>query len=484
MQYCKILLFLALIFTTQSFASENSRNIEISIYNNDLALVKDSRNVNLTKGNNNVAFEGVATQIKPESVIIIGKDINVLEQNYDYDLITAQNIIKKSIGNTIKTVKQNPTTGENIFNTAKILSAVGTKPVLEFDYGIEPDFDGRLIFEKLPDNLHEEPTLMAKIHSLKESIQELELIYLTNGISWKTDYVARIKNNNNLDLTGWVTINNTSGIDYNNAKIGLIAGDVNQIKEKGIRSNTIMMAKAIVEDSMEIPAMGAKSEQLSSYQLYDLPNRADIKDNQTKQMSLFERFDVKYQKQGRLVSILYFSNNYKASFENKHPFVYYILNNTESGGLNLPLPTGTIRFYENDTHNNMQFIGENTINNTAKGEKIELNLGQMFNVFVNGKITNVDEISKTKTKALGNGCYNNDILKDYTAEVEFHNSGNDEVELSFIQNLGIDMKITNENIKGNAKDVNKHEWILSLPQNSNKVLEFTVRVKSKERTCD
>ena len=485
MRFCKILFISALCFVTQAFAYDNIKNLEISIYNDNLALVKDTRDIKLTLGNNDIAFTGVASQIKAESVMILGKDINVLEQNYDYDLITPQNILQKSIGKDVKTIVQNPTTGENIFSKAKILSAVGTSPVLEFDYGIETDFSGRLVFEQLPKNLQQKPTLMAKIYSPKAGIQELELAYLTNGISWKSNYVARIVDDKYLNLTSWVAINNTSGADYNNAQIQLVAGDVNQVKETGVMTNRVMMAKAVTLETANTDAMGSReTNQLSSYQLYTLPNRADIKDNQTKQISLFERLNVDYTKEGRLNSSLYFNGGYQAEFEKKHPLVYYIINNTKSSGLDLPLPAGTIRFYENDDNDNMQFIGENNINHTAKGEKLELRLGKMFNVFVNGKIVEVNEVSSSRVASANNGCYSADVEKDYKAEVEFNNGGNDDVNIVFTQNLGQDVKMMQENIKGQNKNINQYEWKILVLKNSKVNLKFTVRVKSRERICN
>ena len=125
-------------------------DLEISIYNNNLALVKDRRTVDLKQGINDIAFEGVATQIKPETALLDAPGIKVLEQNYDYDLLTANNIIDKSVGQTVKTVVSNPTTGQNIYDSAEIVSAVYGQPLLKFNYGIETHFPGRLVFEKLP----------------------------------------------------------------------------------------------------------------------------------------------------------------------------------------------------------------------------------------------------------------------------------------------------------------------------------------------
>ena len=173
-----------------------------------------------------------------------------------------------------------------------------------------------------------------------------------------------------------------------------------------------------------------------------------------------------------------------ATTQGKYPLVYYIINNTKSSGLDLPLPAGTIRFYENDDNDNMQFIGENNINHTAKGEKLELRLGKMFNVFVNGKIVEVNEVSSSRVASANNGCYSAEVEKDYKAEVEFNNGGNDDVNIVFTQNLGQDVKMMQENIKGQNKNINQYEWKILVLKNSKVNLKFTVRVKSRERICN
>lgn len=463
-----------------------SKNLEISIYNNNLALVKDTRDVHLQKGANNVAFEGVAAQIKPESVLFAGDGIGVKEYNYDYDLLTNQNIIEKSVGKTVKTVIQNPTTGENIFDKAKIVSANGGMPVLEFSYGIEPQFGGRLVFENLPENLHNKPTLAANITSVSAGVHELMLAYLTGGISWKTNYVANVNSADTLDLNGWVAINNRSGIDYKNAKVQLIAGDVNQVYDGGIARPmyaTRMMAKAMVNDTAMVESAGAAPQQISGYQLYTLPDKTDIKDNQTKQVILIEKNKVKYAKEGRLYSSLYFGGDYQSLFEKVHPDMYYIMRNTDEDNLGLPLPAGVVRFYENDDSGSMQFIGENSIGHVAKGEKIELNLGSFFNIFADGKVLKVNKVSEKKIADVGNGCRKATIVRNYDAEVTFNNGGKTAERIIFKQSINQNSKVIAESIKGSLKDVNNYEWVIDLAADSEAKLTFTVQTSSDERVC-
>lgn len=478
-------------YSSVCFAAQNtvdqqqSQDLVISIYNNNLALVKDSRDVTLQTGNNNIAFEGVATQIKPESVIIFGDGIKVLEQNYDYDLLTPQNIINKSVGMNVKTAVENPTTGENIFDKAKIISATYGAPVLEFDYGIETHFPGRIVFEKLPENLHSKPTLAAKIASVNEGLRRLSLAYLTNGISWKSNYVAKVTSQNTLDLTGWVTINNQSGVDYGNAKVQLIAGDVNQVREGGImpRANRVYAAKGMAAETAAVDMAVSMPQQISGYHLYNLPDRTEIKDNQTKQISLLEKNGVKFRKEGRLTSPLYLGGEYEAGFERQHPAMYYLLTNTENDNLGLPLPAGIMRFYENDHTSNLQFIGENSIGHTAKGEKMELNLGSLFNVYANGKIKNVRKVAENKLKQSANDCWNAKVIRQYDVVVNFYNGGNEASEVVFTQNINQDIKIVSESLPGKAKNINEYEWRINIPADGRTNLTFTAEKTTEEHQC-
>ncbi len=462
-----------------------TKELNLSIYNNNLALVKDIREVNLQTGQNEVAFEGVASEIKPESVLISGQGINVTEYNYNYDLLNTQNIVEKSVGKKVKTVVENPTTGENMFDTATILSANAGTTVLQFSYGIETRFPGRLVFEKLPEGLSQKPTLNASLFSVNSGVQNLMLAYLTNGISWKANYVAKVVDNDNLNLNAWVAINNNSGIDYNDAKVQLIAGDVNQVYNVAVpafRANNMMLAKAAVSESAADAAAGVP-QQISGYQLYTLPNKTDIKNKQTKQVSLFEKQNVKYQKEGRIYSSLYFGGDYQASFEKQHPQMFYIINNEESDNLGIPMPAGVVRFYENDNESNMQFIGENNISHIAKGEKIELDLGNFFDVFVDGKVTSVDKVSEKKLSAVISGCYKNQTVRNYNSEVAFNNSGINPVTIHFVQNINQNTKIIKENIAGSLKNANQYEWLIEVPANGKITLDFVAEVTSQDRIC-
>lgn len=480
---------LSMIALTSSVLAQMTRplpkDIRLSIYNNNLALVKDVRSVPFEKGVNDISFVGVASSIKPSSVMISGNQIRVLEQNYDYALLTPYNILEKSVGTQVQTIKENPTTGENIMQTAELISYQNGEPVLLFDYGIEPNFNGRIVLDKLPEGLSQKPTLAAKISSQKAETKDLTLAYLTNGISWKTDYVAGVKNENTLDLTGWVTISNNSGVSYENASIQLIAGEVNETRSYDTVAPRYMLMKASGAVSMDASneTYNVAPESFSAYQLYTLPNRTTIKDNQTKQLSLIERNGVRYQKEGRLVSELYFSEDEAVHFEKKHPEIYYIIENKTESNLGIPLPKGTMRFYEKDSKDNLQFIGENSIKEAAKGEKLELKLGSLFDVFADGKLKAVRKISEDILKDSAGNCPRYQIKRAYDAEVIFKNGGDKEVEVVFSQFLPFEGKVVKESVKGKAKNGGEYKWTLTLAPNKSRTLTYTIEAVFQERRC-
>ena len=224
---------------------------------------------------------------------------------------------------------------------------------------------------------------------------------------------------------------------------------------------------------------------MSDYQLYTLPNKTSIADNQTKQLALIEQNNVTYHKEGRLNSSLYFDGDYAAYFEKQHPAIYYIMENNQESNLGIPLPKGVIRFYENDSKGNLQFIGENTIGQTAKGEKIELNLGTMFDVFIKGKVTDVRKVDERVLKDVAGTCPRYQITRGYDAQIVLHNGGDHESEVVFIQTLSQKATITKENMESSVSDrnANQHEWRIKLPADSDQILIFTVEVVQEETRC-
>lgn len=466
----------------QILLKSNNSKLTLSIYNQDLALVKDIRQADIKAGTSEIVFDGVAQQIQPETAMLYGQDIKVLEQNYSYNVITYENLVNQSVGQEVTTVRQNPQTGENIFEKAYLIGSTYGQPVLKFPYGIETNFSGHIVFDKIPAGVSDKPTLTAKINNKKSGAKNLFLAYLTGGLSWKTDYVATINNKNQLDLTGWVTINNNTGVDYNNAKIQLIAGEVNAVRD--VVKPRMMMAKmsmAVMNDSVESAGLGSVTpEQISNYELYTIPAITSIKDKQTKQIGLIEKSGVKYAKEFNFNSPLYFGGNYE--FEKMHPEITYVLENNKTSNLGISLPAGTMRFYENDKNGSLQFIGSANIGNTAKEEKLRLNLGQAFNLTIAGKISKVSE--KEIERKPQNKCYNVKVLKTYTAETTISNADTDANSVIISQSFPDTAKLLKESHKGTLKNASTKQWTVSVPANGKTTLSFTVQIPQDTRICD
>lgn len=479
-------LVLGLAFGMQAKAAEpqilstNNETLALSIYNGNLALVKDSRPAKLEKGANDIIFDGVSREIQPETAIIYGNGLKVLEQNYSYNLINEDNLIKQTIGKEVTTVRESPDDGENIFEKAVIIGVANGRPILRFKYGIEADFSGRIVFSEIPAGLSNKPILAAKINSDSSGDKLLNLAYLTSGLSWKTDYVANINDRTSLDLTGWVTINNESGVDYNNAKIQLVAGDVN-IVQSVTRPRMMMAAKSFALMDNAAEGISVEPEQINSYELYTLPNITSIKDHQTKQISLIEKNNVKYEKEFDLRSPLYLSSNNE--FKKAHPNITIVIQNSENSNLGISLPTGTIRFYEKDKNGNLQFIGSNNLGNTAKEETLRLNLGKAFNLVADGKIKRVEQKELSRTNRDIHGCYNISTLNTYEIEVTFNNAEKEDNTIVFKQNMAETVKIIKENIKSEQENANTRVWKVAIPASSKTTLNFTAEMKDANHLC-
>ncbi|MBO6281936.1 MAG: hypothetical protein J6N49_05350 [Alphaproteobacteria bacterium] len=490
MKYGLTLLALSTIIAGTAMAeplllkAENN-NLSLSIYNQNLALVKDIRTADLKSGLNEVIFDGVAERIQSETAIIYGDGIKVNEQNYSYNLMSYDNILRQYIGQEVTAVRINPENGKNIIEQATLISINGSQPIIKTEHGIDAEYPGRIVFDKVPANLSNKPMLTAKLNAKNAGNKTLNLAYLTDGLSWKTDYVANVLSPTQLNLTGWVTIKNESGIDYENAKIQLIAGDVNVVRNSFKGRGMVMMAKAAVfEEAADNMAYGSvEPEAVNSYELYTLPTTSTIKNHQNKQIALIEKTDVVYKKEFNLYSPFYFGNYAADEFEKRHPVITYVIENKSESNLGISLPSGTIRFYQNDKNGNLQFIGSNNIGNTAKEDTLRLNLGDAFNISVSGKVTKIKE-KEINRKPKKNLCHQVKQLKTFDVSITVNNAEDTDNTLVFTQNMPQGYQIVKENIKGTEKNATTREWQVPTKKNSKTDLTFSVDIPFELQVCD
>jgi hypothetical protein len=276
---------------------EDQQSVAVTIYNDDLALVKDTRKVKLDAGTNHLALREVSGRMRPETALLRSLShpgaFTLLEQNFDFDLLTPAKLLEKYVGRTVRIVKTHPTTGAETVETAQVLSANGGV-VLKIGDRIETGLPGRLVYDSVPANLRDRPTLVTQLQNKSAGEQTIELSYLTGGLSWRADYVAELNGDDTaLDLNGWVTLTNQSGTAYPNARLQLVAGDVNRVREEFRQAGK----RRDLELKAETATYSMAQEALFEYHLYTLQRPTTVADNQTKQVALLNASNVPVKKE-------------------------------------------------------------------------------------------------------------------------------------------------------------------------------------------
>ncbi|MCW5206974.1 DUF4139 domain-containing protein, partial [Desulfobulbus sp. F5] len=372
---------------TETVSTLNGQTaVAVTIYNQDLALVRDSRSISLAPGQQTLAFREVSAKIRPETALLAAPSLKVLEQNFEYDLLTPEALLNKYVGRTVKLIKTHPTTGEEAAEEATVLSA-GSGTVLKVGDRIEAGVPGRLVFPDVPENLRDRPTLTMLVDSKDGGKQDAVLSYLTGGLSWKADYVAELGTDDaSINLSGWVTLTNESGASYQNAKLQLVAGEVNRAPEPmQPRLMGMRLAAAPMEEAMDT---GMAEESMFEYHLYTLGRPTTIKEKQSKQVSLLQATGVKVKKEFVLQGANYYYGSQAGDLGRKIKVgVFLELKNAKEAGAGQPLPAGVMRVYKKDSSGSLQFVGEDRIDHTPENEIVRLKLGEAFDVTANKKQT-------------------------------------------------------------------------------------------------
>jgi len=443
----------------QRVGLDDQTSVAVTIYNQDLALVRDGRVMTLIKGENDVAFIDVSGHIQPETALLksSGGKLDVLEQNFDFDLLTPEKLLEKSVGGTVRVIVTDPKTGKETVEEAKVLS-VANGVVLQIGDRIETQAPGRIVFAEVPPNLRSRPTLVTKISSDTAGKLPVELDYLTGGLSWAADYVAELApDERSIELKGWVTLTNTSGTSYRNAKLQLVAGDVNRVRRE-------MAAGAATAMPMSAAAPAPMAEQaLFEYHLYTLGRPTTIAENQTKQVELLTGHAIPVTKEYRFANLAPGYNYQMGEAPRVNASVRLKFVNTEKSGLGIPLPQGTVRVYKADNAGQAIFVGEDAIQHTPKNEYVDLTLGQAFDVTARGK--------QTDFETLGDNVY------ESAYEIEFKNAKSEAVTVILAQTVPGDWKMLEESANHEKADASTALWHISVPANGSTKLAYRVRVK-------
>lgn len=439
--------------------------VAVTVYNDDLALVKERRRVDLPAGLTRLSLRDVAALMRPETALlraVSGRPLGLVEQNFDFDLLTPQKLLEKYVGREVSVIRSHPTTGEERRERATVLAAgQGTGTVLRFADRIETGVPGRLAFDAVPANLRDRPTLSVLLEAAGGK-QAVELSYLTGGLSWQADYVANLSaDGRSLDLNAWVTLTNRSGAGFDDAVLQLVAGTVNRVRPQDSRVYALAAPAAARAKAQE-----ATQEALLDYHLYSFERPTRIADNQTKQLALLSASAVPVRRDYLLAgNDWYYRDRQVQQFgqigQKLKPAVFLEFEN--KGAIGRPLPAGIVRVYARDSKGAAQFVGEDRIGHTAKNEKLKLRLGEAFDITAERRQTNYKRIA--------------DNVSESAWRIELRNAKDEAVTVRVQEPLPGDWEMLQQSHPHSKESARVAAWNIAVPAGGTTLLEYTVRVK-------
>jgi hypothetical protein len=442
--------------TTQSDQSE----LNLTVYNSDLALVRDVRDVALPAGTFQLKFMDIAASVNPATVhfrsLTDPAALSVLEQNYEYDLLDPEKLLSKYVGRDLM-VNWGPT------QVKATLLADNGGPIWKIGNQIVTGFmPSPMSFPELPKNLYDRPTLLWTLENRGPAKQKIETSYLATKLSWSADYVLTVNREETAaDLGGWVTLVNNSGSSFENAKLQLVAGELNRVHpEMAYRELDAVSGAA------GAPAPPPfQQENFNEYHLYTLTRPTSVLNNESKQVSLLDANSVPVTKTYEVNGQAYY---YRQSLRSGAPLkdpvqVYYKFQNAEKSNLGMPLPAGTVRIYQADSLGNVQFAGEDNITHTPKDEEVTLHVGDAFDV--------VAERKQTDFKAVGNNLY------EMEYEITLRNHKDAPITVQVNEPIGGDWAILNSTFSYNKTSAFAAQFAVPVAKDGTAVLRYRVRVR-------
>lgn len=439
-------------------AAGEDKQVTLTIYDKNIALIEHVRTISAPAGRQRIEFKGVSAQIVPETVSFLAPGVELIEQNFDYDLLTPAKLMEKAVGGKVRIVRINPATGAETAETAEVLSTVqGT--VLRIGPRIEvlreDNLPTRVIFDKVPDNLRAEPTLSVLVSSAQAVNETARLTYLSRGIGWSADYVAVFDEpKNETSMQGWITLRNTSGTTFQDARAQLVSGDVNLVNGEDGYWQWYQQRRNANQRRAGTESTGR--ERLGDYYLYPIKQLTTIANNQTKQVSFLDAQNVKATK-GYEVSYW----NFASSDQAQSADVRIRFSNSKAAGLGEQLPSGVVRVYVRDARGQPQFVGEDHVGHVSAGSELAIKIGDAFDVTVQPTLDATRRLSYRKTEYDMTYLLRN--ARPTVATVTLRQAG-----------LSRENAVLKESIKGRRTDAYSFAWDVDVPANGEKTLTLTV----------
>ena len=450
----------------QSTSLSDQTDLAVTIYNSNIALIRDVRELQFGRGNFHLKFMDIAATVNPATVhfrsLTEPDKVGVLEQNYEYDLLEPAKLLNKYVGKEVTLVRSYMDNGTTKHEEIKAtLLANNNGPVWKIGNDIVTGVYGESYrFPEVPANLYDRPTLLMSLQNLGALKQKIETSYLAGNLSWNADYVLTVgRDDKAADLDGWVTVINNSGTAFRNARLQLVAGDLNRLPEAARYS----AAETVRAVPMAKAAQQFQQENFSEYHLYSLARRTSVEDKETKQISLLEGTGVPVEK---LFVVngqnFYYHNRQNPGSPLKDPvMVFYKFKNEEKAGLGIPLPAGNVRVYQKDSKGGLLFIGEDHIDHTPKDEFINVKIGNAFDV--------VCERKQTDYKSLGSNLWEMEF------EITLRNHKDAPVTVQVNEPIGGDWEMLSSTYKATKTGAFAAQFDVPVKANGESVLKYRIR---------
>ncbi|RPF70661.1 DUF4139 domain-containing protein [Aurantiacibacter spongiae] len=471
-------------------------DLAVTIYQDGAALVQDVRRIDIPAGRTRIEFPDVSAQIRPATLSFNADGTAIVEQNFDFDLLTPQKLMEKAIGETVTLIRTNPATGAETREQAEVLSTAGGV-VLRIGDRIEVLRDDglpvRVVFDEVPPNLRARPTLSVTLDSNRSGLRPASLRYLTPGLGWTADYVALFDDTTGtVDMQGWVTLTNTTGTTFHDADTLLVAGNTDRGNGGGYNGRGYPPAPPPPGTGMVRPGtQTADRERLADFYLYPLDAPTTIANAQTKQVSFLDTQGVPAERTYSIETSDFVSDD---DFRPAASAVSF--SSSREGGLGDALPAGTVRFYQRDRQGNPQYIGENTIGHTPMGSTLSLVTGDAFDVFMKAEVENREQISTDEWRSTAryrvtvNGeqtrvieVEEDDDLYRTTMRYTFTNAKPEPVTVNLYQTglddgaYARDYRVTAEDVPGEQINWDRRLYRVTVPANGERVVRVTYETR-------
>ncbi|HVM74188.1 MAG TPA: DUF4139 domain-containing protein [Candidatus Saccharimonadales bacterium] len=452
----------------QATTQNDQSDLALAVYNSNIALVRDVRQLQLPTGTFRLKFMDIAATVNPATVhfrsVTEPEKVGVLEQNYEYDLLEPNKLLNKYVGKEVTLVRSYMDNGTTKREEIKAtLLANNNGPVWKIGNDIVTGMYGEAYrFPEVPANLYDRPTLLMSLENSGGHKQTIETSYLASNLSWNADYVLTVgRDDKAADLDGWITLVNNSGTAFHNAKLQLVAGDLNRLPARDQYRAMEMVANAPAAKA----AGGFVQENFSEYHLYSLGRRTSVEDKETKQISLLEGSNIPVEK----LFVVNGQNFYYHNAQNpgsplKDPvMVFYKFKNEEKAGLGIPIPAGNVRVYQKDSKGGLLFIGEDHVDHTPKDEFITVKIGNAFDI--------VSERKQIDYKSIASRVWEMEF------EITLRNHKDTPVTVQVNEPIGGDWEMLSSTYPAKKTEAFAAQFNVPVKANGESVLRYRIRAK-------